>query len=192
MKRYTIILGAILLSVQGASASDMTGALVLIPIAGGVVGLVIGAVICIVVCSRRRGRRAVWFSLPIYGVAGFVVSVAALNIEMSKYEDKVVCSFGRYDRMRGGMGVITVPQNFSGSDLEQFYRLLTNRENAILSSHEFAAALVHQGNGIDQVYLNVYPSLDTANEEYTRINDEVHRQMEIVLKRDTHGSDTRK
>src|SRR5262245_22074787 len=56
MRRSAIILGAILLSVQGASASDTTGALVLIPIVGGVIGLVIGAVICIVVCSRRQGQ----------------------------------------------------------------------------------------------------------------------------------------
>jgi hypothetical protein len=184
MKRHLIVLGAILLSVQRVSASDMTGALVLVPIAGGVIGLAIGAVICAMVCSRRSGRRRIWFSLPILGVAGVVLSVMALNLEMSKFENKVVCSFGRYDELRGGMGVITVPHSFSASDLEQFYRLMTNRDNAILSSHEFAVALVHQGHGIDQVHLNVYPGLDTAKEEYTRINDEAQRQMSIVLNRD--------
>jgi hypothetical protein len=161
----------------------MTGALVLVPIAGGVIGLAIGAAICALVCSMRTGRRMIWFSLPIYGVAGVAVSVVALNLEMSKYEDKVVCSFGRYDDLRGGMGVITVPHSFSAADLEQFYGLLTNRDNAILSSHEFAAALVHQANGIDQVHLNVYPSLATTNEEYTTINAEAQRQMSIVLMR---------
>jgi hypothetical protein len=186
MKRYAIILGAILLSVQKVSASDMTGALVLIPIAGGLAGLVIGTVICFVVCAMKQGRRGVWFSLPLYGVAGFGLSVAALNIQMANYGDKVVCSFGRYDHMRGGMGVITVPRDFSASDLGQFYGLLTNRENTILSSHEFAAALVHQGNGLDQVYLNVYPDLDVPT-EYSRINGEVQRQMDIVLKRRTAG-----
>src|SRR4051794_19133379 len=72
-KRYVIVLGAILLSVQRASASDMTGALVLVPIAGGVIGLAIGAAICALVCSMRTGRRMIWFSLPIYGVAGVAV-----------------------------------------------------------------------------------------------------------------------
>ena len=191
MKRYVIAVGAILLGVQRASASDMTGALILISITGGVVGLVIGAVICAVVCSRRRGTSAIWFSLPIFGVAGFALSVVALNIKMSNYEDKVVCSFGRYDHMRGGMGVVTVPHSFSARDLEQFYGLLTNRENAVLSSHEFAAALVHQGNGIDQVYLNVYPSLDDPT-AYTRINDEVQRQMDIILKRQQRSIDAPK
>jgi hypothetical protein len=191
MKRCALILGAIVLSVLSASASDTTGALVLLPIAGGVVGLVIGAIICAIVCSRKSGRRAIWLSLPIFGMAGFGLSVVALKIEMSKYEDKVVCSFGRYDHIQGGMGVITVPPSFAASDLERFYRLLTNRENAVLSSHEFAAALVHQGNGIDQVYLNVYPSLDDPT-EYSRINDEVKRQMEIALKREQRSIDARK
>lgn len=159
----------------------MTGALVMVPVAGSLAGLVLGVIVCTVVCVRSRWKRAIWFSLPVYGVAGMVFAMVALNFTMAKHRDKVVCSVGRYDPQRGGMGVITVPPSFSAADLERFYARLTNRENAILSSHEFAAALVHQGNGIDQVYLNVYPSLEIPD-EYTRINDEVQRQMDAILK----------
>ena len=184
MKRYALILAAILLCAQTASASDTTGALVLIPIAGGLAGLAVGAVVCFVVNATNRGKRAIWLSLPLFGVAGVVLSLVAAHHEAAKYEDKVVCSFGNYDRHRGGLGVIQVPHDFSAPDLEQFYSLLTNRDNAILSSHEFAAALVHQGNGLDQVYLNVSPDLQIPD-EYTKVNDEVQRQMDTVLKHRT-------
>ncbi len=181
MKRFIMVLGAIFLGIQRTSASDTTGALVLIPIAGGVVGLVIGAAVCTAICWGARQRRKIWFSLPLFGAAGFVLPVVAIMLLMAQHRDKIVCTFGRYDHMRGGMGVITVPHDFSRSDLAQFYGQITNRQNAILSWHEFAVALVHQGNGIDQVYLNVYPNLDMTT-EYRPVNDEVRRQMDIVLK----------
>ena len=87
------------------------------------------------------------------------------------------------------MGVIGVPDDFSKTELEQFYSLLTNRENPILAPYKFAAALIHQDNGIVQVYLNVYPELDIA--EYGKVNDEVGRQMDTILVRRGPDRDTR-
>ena len=52
----------------------------------------------------------------------------------------------------------------------------------------FATALVHQGNGINQVYMNVYPQLENG-EPYTKINDEVQRQMSIVLDKKLRNND---
>lgn len=182
VKLPIVTAGLVVLCARSARASDTTGALVVIPVACGAAGLTIGGIICAVLVSRRGGERSVWLSLPVYGIAGAALGLAFLFGAVSRNEDKVVSSFGRYDRYRGGMGACPVPLDFSATELKEFYGLISNRENAVLRSHEFAAALIHGANGLARVELNVYPALDMKT-EYQAVNDEVHRQMDIVLQR---------
>jgi hypothetical protein len=182
MKRFTYSVTSLLLSVEAVSASDTTGALILVPVGGAMVGLALATAFCVLFSSREGRRRYVWFTLPLFAMVGFMIGIGALRGAMSKYESKVVCSFGRYDRLRGGMGVQPVPHTFAMKDVEQVYSSLTNRTNALLAPYEFAVALVHQANGIDQLYFNVYPSLETP-QPYIQVDGEVHRQAGIIIAR---------
>jgi hypothetical protein len=122
-----------------------------------------------------------WIVLPAFPVIGFIIGLVWLRCTLSANEDKILASFGNYDLLRGGMGVIAIPDNFSDRELQQFYVAINNKSNVVLSSHEFAVALVRQGNGIRQVHLNAYP--DIQDDEYSKINDEIKRQMDVTLGR---------
>lgn len=189
---WAIVAAVMLAGVPSSFASDTTAALILIPIGGGIIGLVVGAIICAIARLTKRANRVIWFSLPVFALIGTGIAVGAVNSKTSAYEDKIVASFGTYDHQRGGMGVLQVPADFSPTDLREFYGLLTNRENAVLSSHEFATALVRQGNGTTQVYLNVYPDLNSTNGEYSVVNGEVQRQLDSLLKKRAASPDRQK
>jgi len=189
MKWLISLLGILLLGPQTAFASDTTGALVIIPIGGSVIGLVMGAVIWLKL--RRQGRKAsVWLMLPAGVAAGIVLSALALAVALWSNMDKVVASFGPPAREGGGgINSIQVPPSFSTKQLEAFYRLINNRENSVLRGHEFTVALVRQSNGIHQVQLGVYPRIGSPSERSV-IDSEVERQMDLFLGRvpgDTTG-----
>ena len=182
MKRLISLFGILLLGPQTAFASDTTGALVIIPIGGSVLGLIIGAVICLKL--RRKGRKAsVWLMLPAGVAAGIVLSALALAVALWSNMDKEVASFGPPAREGGGgINSIQVPDSFSTKQLEAFYRRINNRENSVLRGYEFTVALVRQSNGIHQVQVGVYPRIASLGDRMS-VESEVGRQMDLFLGR---------
>ena len=182
MKRLISLFGILLLGPQTAFASDTTGALVIIPIGGSVLGLIIGTVICLKL--RRKGRKAsVWLLIPAGIVAGIVLSALALAVALWSNMDKEVASFGPPAREGGGgINSIQVPDSFSTKQLEAFYRRINNRENSVLRGYEFTVALVRQSNGIHQVQVGVYPRIASLGDRMS-VDSEVGRQMDLFLGR---------
>jgi hypothetical protein len=173
-----------ILSTQNACASDTTGLLVFISISGIVIGLFIGIIICFILSTKKKIRKTIWLTLPVYPIIGGMITFYLIMSLLHLNEDVIETSFGKYDPQRGGMGVIQVPHNFKKNKLEHFYATINDKTNLILFSHEYSVAIIKQFNGIRQVHLNVYPSIKNRD-EYFKINNEIEKKMKIILNQKT-------